>query len=152
VPLSRLPHVVGRIRVGEDAVGIERHGRHLPVHHRLHRERRLAAMRDSAVGVFGALALVLWALLFASVTPVRQAYLNGLIASNQRATVLSFDNLLGSSGGVVSQPALGKIADISGYPLSYVVCAAIQACGLPFLAIARRLKAKSDSMAEEPEG
>lgn len=31
------------------------------------RERRLAAMRDSAVGVFGALALVLWALLFLTV-------------------------------------------------------------------------------------
>ena len=95
--------------------------------------------------------LVLWSLLFASVTPVRQAYLNGLIASNQRATVLSFDNLFGSSGGVVAQPALGKIADISGYPLSYVVCAVIQACGLPFLALARRLKPKSDSMAEETD-
>jgi MFS family permease len=96
--------------------------------------------------------LVFWSLLFASVTPVRQAYLNGLIASKQRATVLSFDNLFGSSGGVVAQPALGKIADISGYPLSYVVCAGIQACGLPFLAFARRLKPKSDSMAEDPEG
>ena len=58
-------------------------------------------------------------------------------------------NLLGSSGGVVSQPALGRAADISGYPLSYLICAAIQACGLPFLAIARRLGAKSDSMAGE---
>jgi hypothetical protein len=65
--------------------------------------------------------------------------------------VLSFDNLLGSSGGVVSQPALGKIADVSGYPLSYVVCAVIQTCGLPFLALARRLKPKSDSMVEEPD-
>ncbi len=92
---------------------------------------------------------VLWAFLFASVTPIRQAYLNGLIASKERATVLSFDNLLGSSGGVVSQPALGRVADISGYPLSYLICAAIQACGLPFLAMARRLRAKSDSMEEE---
>jgi MFS family permease len=94
--------------------------------------------------------LVLWALLFASVTPVRQAYLNGLIASNQRATVLSFDNLLGSSGGVVAQPGLGKAADVWGYPSSYAICAAIQACGIPFLLIARRLRAKSDSMEEEP--
>jgi MFS family permease len=93
--------------------------------------------------------LVLWALLFASVTPIRQAYLNGLIASKHRATVLSFDNLLGSSGGVVSQPALGKAADISGYPLSYLICAVIQACGLPFLAMARRLGGKSDSMVGE---
>jgi MFS family permease len=89
--------------------------------------------------------LVLWALLFASVTPVRQAYLNGLIASNQRATVLSFDNMLGSSGGVVSQPALGRVADVWGYPPSYLICAAIQAFGLPFLWMARRLRATSDS-------
>jgi hypothetical protein len=95
-------------------------------------------------------SLVLWALIFALVTPIRQAYLNGLIASNQRATVLSFDNLLGSSGGVVTQPALGKAADVLGYPASYVVGAAIQACGLPFLALARRLKSESDAMEEEP--
>ena len=37
--------------------------------------------------------------------PVRQAYLNDMIASKQRATVLSFDSLMGSSGGVVVQPA-----------------------------------------------
>ena len=44
--------------------------------------------------------LVLWGLMFAAVMPVRQAYLNGLIASEDRATVLSFDSLLGSSGAV----------------------------------------------------
>ena len=42
--------------------------------------------------------LSLWALIFAAVTPVRQSYLNALIESKQRATVLSFDSLLGSSG------------------------------------------------------
>jgi MFS family permease len=44
--------------------------------------------------------LAVWALMFAAMTPVRQAYLNGLIASNDRATVLSFDSLLGSGGAV----------------------------------------------------
>ena len=44
--------------------------------------------------------LVLWGLMFAALMPVRQAYLNGLIASEDRATVLSFDSLLGSSGAV----------------------------------------------------
>ena len=84
-----------------------------------------------------------------AVGPVRQAYLNGLIASNERATVLSFDSLLGSSGGVVTQPVLGRVADVSGYPLSYALCAAIQALGLPFLLLARRLRPASDSI-EEP--
>jgi MFS family permease len=93
--------------------------------------------------------LVLWSLMFAAVTPVRQAYLNGLIASRERATVLSFDNLLGSSGGVVAQPALGKAADLWGYPFSYAACAAIQALGLPFLLAARRGRTKADAIAEE---
>ena len=43
--------------------------------------------------------LVAWGLLFATVSPVRQAYLNELIPSEQRATVLSFDSLMGSGGG-----------------------------------------------------
>ena len=40
----------------------------------------------------------LWGLMYAASTPVRQAYLNNLIPSNARATVLSFDSMLGSSG------------------------------------------------------
>jgi MFS family permease len=47
--------------------------------------------------------LSLWGLMFAALTPVRQGYVNGLIPSEQRATVLSFDSLLGSTGAVVIQ-------------------------------------------------
>jgi MFS family permease len=90
--------------------------------------------------------LVLWGLVFAAVTPVRQAYLNGLIESRARATVLSFDSLLGSSGAVVAQPALGKVADVWGYPASYVCCAGIQALSLPFLWLARRERSASDAL------
>ena len=74
--------------------------------------------------------------------------MNGLIASRERATVLSFDNLMASSGGVVAQPALGKAADAWGYPLSYAVCAAIQLASLPFLIAARRLRAPLDAISE----
>ena len=52
--------------------------------------------------------IVAWALIFAIEGPLRQAYLNGIIPSEQRATVLSFDNLMGSAGGVVFQPILGR--------------------------------------------
>jgi hypothetical protein len=45
-------------------------------------------------------------------TPIRQAYVNGLIPSEQRARVLSFGNLMGSGGDVVVQPALGRAADL----------------------------------------
>jgi len=88
--------------------------------------------------------LVLWALAFAAATPIRQAYLNGLIPSEQRATVLSFDALMGSTGGVVAQPALGRVADVAGYSASYAVGAAFQVLALPFLVLARRAKAVSD--------
>jgi MFS family permease len=95
--------------------------------------------------------LVLWGLMFAAVMPVRQAYLHGLIPSEQRATVVSFDSLLGSSGGVVFQPVLGRAADIWGYPVSYVFGAAIQTLAVPFVWLARREKAGSDAIIQNPE-
>lgn len=88
--------------------------------------------------------LVLWGLMFAAITPVRQAYLNGLIESRERATVLSFDSLLGSSGAVGIQPVLGRVADASGYPASYLCSAAIQALAIPFIWLARRERARTD--------
>ena len=98
-----------------------------------------------------AIALLgLWGLMFAAMMPVRQAYLNALIPSRQRATVLSFDSLLGSSGAVVAQPLLGRVADLSSYPASYLWCAGIQALALPFLWLARREAAEGDQIAHEP--
>jgi MFS family permease len=97
--------------------------------------------------------LVLWALVFAAVMPIRQAYMNGLIPSEQRATVLSFDNMLGSAGGVLEQPALGKVADVWGYGPSYVVSGAIQLLAAPFVVLARRLRPASDEIvAPTPTG
>ena len=88
--------------------------------------------------------VVAWALIFAVEGPLRQAYLNGVIPSEQRATVLSFDNLMGSAGGVVVQPVLGRVADVNGYGASYLVAAGIQVLALPFIIFARREKAVSD--------
>jgi MFS family permease len=88
--------------------------------------------------------LAVWGLVFAMVMPIRQAYVNDLIPSNQRATILSIDSLVGSGGGVVAQPLLGRAADVWGYPASYAVSAAIQACAIPALWLARRRRAPSD--------
>ena len=88
--------------------------------------------------------LVIWGIISASTRPVRQAYLNGLIPSEQRATVLSSDNLLGSTGGVIIQPGLGKTADVWNYSTSYVVGAGIELLALPFFLLAKREKASSD--------
>lgn len=90
-----------------------------------------------------------WAMIFAATMPVRQAFLNGLIPSAQRATVLSSDNLLSSSGGVVVQPVLGRVADVWGYSTSYIVGAGVDLLALPFIMLARRERASSDPMQAE---
>jgi MFS family permease len=101
-----------------------------------------------------ALALMgLWALVFAATMPVRQAFINGLISSGERATVLSSYNLLGSSGGVIVQPALGRVADVWGYSTSYLAGAGVEILALPFFLLARRERARSDPMKEDtPRG
>ncbi len=88
--------------------------------------------------------LALWALVFALEIPLRQAYINGLIPSEQRATVLSFDSFMGSIGGAAAQPALGRVADVYGYGPSYVVAGALQVLAIPFVLMARRQRAASD--------
>ena len=78
--------------------------------------------------------------------PIRQAYLNGMIPSERRATVLSFDSLMGNTGGVVIQPVLGRSADVWSYGTSYAIGGAIQALALPFLWLSRREQDPSDMM------
>ena len=90
------------------------------------------------------LLIFLWGLIFATVSPIRQAFINGIIPSEQRATVLSFDSMMGSLGGVFIQPILGKAADIWGYPASYFTASIFQFAALPFILLARGEKAKSD--------
>ena len=89
--------------------------------------------------------IVVWGLVGAAAMPVRQAYLNGMIPSKQRATILSFDSLMSSTGGVVAQPALGRSADLWGYPASFALSALISACALPFVWLSRREKAPADT-------
>jgi MFS family permease len=132
--------------------------------------RRLFARRTDALligGVVGigclallglspgfVVALVLLAVnsfIFAVTRPMRSAYMNGVIPSQQRATVLSFDSLMGSAGGVVAQPALGRVADVNGYAASYLVSAGVQIVALPFVLLAKRESASSDPITDEDE-
>ena len=98
--------------------------------------------------------LVVWGLVFAADLPIRQAYLNDMIPSQQRATVLSFDSLMGSSGGVVIQPVLGKTADATSYGTSFAFGALFQLLAVPFLFRSRREGPAADqalSLAEPTE-
>jgi MFS family permease len=102
----------------------------------------LIGMIESFWAVIG--LTTFWGLLFAASMPIRQSYLNGLIPSRQRATILSFDSLMSSTGGVWTQPVLGRSADVSGYGSSYVIGAGISVLALPFLALSRREDAPAD--------
>ncbi len=91
---------------------------------------------------------VAWGLFFAASNPIRQAYLNGMIPSRRRATILSFDSMASSSGGVWTQPLLGRSADVWGYPSSYVLGAGISLLGLPFILLSRRQNAPADTVTQ----
>lgn len=127
------------------------------------RVRRLVRKRTTVLilsGVVGAVILValgitqvfwaalvlltLWAIVESAGTPVRQAYLNDMIPSKQRATVLSFDSLMGSSGGVVVQPLLGRAADVYGYSTSLAISGVIELIAVPFLLASRRRGSLAD--------
>jgi MFS family permease len=96
--------------------------------------------------------IVVWGLLFAASMPIRQTYLNGLIPSRERASILSFDSMMESFGGVWAQPVLGRAADVWGYATSYLLGAGISAVALPFLVLSRRQNAPADTVeiAEAP--
>ena len=92
-----------------------------------------------------AIALVaLWGVASAIDDPVHRAYLNAMIPSKQRATVLSFDSLLGSAGGAVAQPVLGRVADVSGYAVSLLWSGVITAVAVPFVLLSRAAKSPAD--------
>ncbi|WP_432992555.1 MFS transporter [Dactylosporangium sp. CA-233914] len=93
--------------------------------------------------------LCAYGLVTAGMQPARQAYLNELVPTRQRATVLSFDSLVASSGGVVLQPTLGRAADVWGYSTPFVLAGLLQVVALPFLLLARRHEAAPDPLRPE---
>ena len=109
----------------------------------------------AVIGLIGNFWVVVAAMTLSSLAasasrPIRQAYLNGMIPSQQRATILSFDSLITSAGGIVAQPVLGKSADIWGYQVSFLLSAAGTAIALPFIVAARKLKAPADRETAPP--
>lgn len=54
--------------------------------------------------------------------------------------------MMSSTGGVWTQPALGRAADAWGYAPSYVIAAGISVLAVPFLALSRRQNAPADTV------
>jgi len=59
---------------------------------------------------------------------------------------------MASAGGVVAQPGLGRVADLFGYPASYLAVAGIQTLAVPFVLLARRENASADPVIDDEVG
>lgn len=92
--------------------------------------------------------LAVWGIASSVDDPVHRAYLNDMIPSKQRATVLSFDSLLGSAGGAVFQPILGRSADLGGYAGSMLWSGLITAVAAPFVLLSRAQRPEADTVVE----
>ncbi len=92
--------------------------------------------------------LAVWGIASSVDDPVHRAYLNDMIPSKQRATVLSFDSLLGSAGGAVFQPILGRSADLGGYAGSMLWSGLITAVAAPFVLLSRAQHPDADTVVE----
>jgi MFS family permease len=127
------------------------------------RVRRLFKKRTTVLIIAGAIGVVLllvlgivpnfwvalalltvWGISASIDDPIRRSYLNDLIPSKQRATVLSFESLMGNVGGIGIQPALGRVADLSGYAFSLVIGGVISAVAVPFIALSRAQNSPAD--------
>jgi len=69
--------------------------------------------------------------------PVRQAFMHGAIPSAQRASVVSFDSMIGSTGGVGGQFGLGYLSRSEGVGPGYVVGGVLTAFAVPVLYLLR---------------
>jgi MFS family permease len=84
--------------------------------------------------------------------PVRQTYLHASIPTSERATLVSFDSLVGSLGSVGGQTGLGWLSQDRSVPVGFVVGGAATALALPIFARLRSLDEPADRIgADAPE-
>jgi MFS family permease len=76
--------------------------------------------------------------------PVRSSYLHAVAPSEQRATVVSFDSLIGSTGGIVGQSGLGALGEARSIGAAFVAGGIAAAGALPLLARIRQLGGDAD--------
>lgn len=84
--------------------------------------------------------------------PVRQTYLHHSIPTSERATLVSFDALVGSLGSVGGQTGLGYLSQERSIPAGFVVGGLATILALPIFARLRALNEPADRItAEAPE-
>jgi MFS family permease len=92
--------------------------------------------------LFGAMAMGL-------AQPVRQTYLHHSIHSSERATLVSFDSLVGSLGSVGGQTGLGYLSQERSVPAGFVIGGIFTLLEIPIYARLRSLKEPADAVTED---
>ena len=100
-----------------------------------------------ATSFWVAVILLLASTLAAGVSePVKQAYLHQVIPSEERATVVSFDSLVESAGGIGGQIGLGYLARAQSIATGYVTGGVALLAILPVLVVLRFMREPADSI------
>jgi MFS family permease len=87
---------------------------------------------------------LLGALVGGLMQPVRQTYLHASIPSTERATLVSFDSLVGNLGSVGGQTGLGFLSQERSIPAGFVVGGLATILALPIFARLRALNEPAD--------
>jgi len=77
-------------------------------------------------------------------SPVRSAYLHQVVPTEKRATVVSFDSMVSSAGGIVGQVGLGVVGQARSVGAAFTVGGLATAAAFPFLLRLRRLGGPAD--------
>lgn len=84
--------------------------------------------------------------------PVHRAYLHTVTDSEVRATVASFDSMVGSTGGVAGQLGLGAISDARSLSFAYVTGGLATLLALPLLWRVRHVGGDGDQIVGRQSG
>jgi len=76
--------------------------------------------------------------------PVRQTYLHQSIPTSERATLVSFDSLVGSLGSVGGQTGLGYLSQEGSIPAGFVIGGLATVLALPIFSRLRALNDPAD--------
>ncbi len=81
--------------------------------------------------------------------PVRQTYLHHSIPTSERATLVSFDSLMGSLGSVGGQTGLGYLSQERSVPAGFVVGGLATILTIPIFALLRALDEPADRITHD---
>lgn len=80
--------------------------------------------------------------------PIRQSFIHQIIPTEQRASVLSVDNMVASAGGIVTQSILGQVALTQSIGAGYIIGGAFTLLCIPLGWALRRISGDADRIRE----